>query len=115
MLTGLHVWDKQLSCIEQTLELEQTCPSKLKANNLYLKRTNFILFALNELIGKDFLKRLNLIYDNFLLNKPMILNAEFEHGYTVMKASALYFFARPLKKGRGFIDETTTRRPHIKY
>ena len=52
MLTGLHVWDKQLSCIEQTLELEQTCPSKLKANNLYLKRTNFILFALNELIGK---------------------------------------------------------------
>lgn len=92
-----------LSCIEQTYG---TCPSKLKANNLYLKRTNFILFALNELIGKrilmiNILKRLNLIYDNFLLNKPMILNAEFENGYTVMKANALYFLARPLNKGGG--------------
>ena len=114
MLTGLHVGDKQLSCIEQTLELEQTCPSKVKANNLYLKRTNFILFALNELIGKrvlmiNILKRLNLIYDNFLLNKPMILNAEFENGYTLMKANALYFLARPLNNGG------STRRPHIKY
>ena len=47
----------------------------------------------------NILKRLNLIYDNFLLNKPMILNAEFENGYTLMKANALYFLARPLNNG----------------
>ena len=28
----------------------------------------------------NIVKGLNLIYDSFLLNKPMILNAEFENG-----------------------------------